>query len=360
MTTLRAKGRAVIREKENFKVPPFDPSNYKLSMIKALNYYNAELDDDAKKRKFAYQYWKTKSLNVEKLNKVGDGWFKTIGAVAHMAINNIPLSEADLMKLDDAYIKLSSTTVTEVAPKTVVRPTVVDRTNDIVSEHIGEIEYAIDMFIGKNQEFDIKEYIQKNNVKGILTKKIGEWFKTKSKELQVALSGSDKDVSVAYEFIGKRKLKKLVEFVSNIVAACDTMAVISRTARKPRIRKAQPPSKIVAKMKYMKTFSELSMKSIDPSKIVGSSQVWLYNTKLRRLFKYESLDGQELSVKGTTLLNWNPEKSGSKIVRKPEVQLKNAGSMTKRPLLNLFNSINATVGKASGRVSEDYIIVGAF
>ena len=360
MKKLRAKGRAVLRAKEYVKVPHFNPLNYDLSMIHALNYYNCDIDDDSKKRKFAYDYWKSLGKNVDLLNPLSDYWFHTIGAVAHMASGGIPLRDHDIIRLDNSYEQLlgvaKQSTVSKTGPKTTIQ----DRTNEIVSKHIGEVEAALDSFIGSGTEFDMKVYIQKNEVKGSVSKRIGEWFKPKMKEFQSALTGEDSDLKEAYSFMGKVKLKKVIEFIANIVGSCDNMAMISKTMRKPRVKKPQPPGKLVAKMKFLRDFPELNMKSVDPTKIIGSTQVWVYNTRLRRLFKYEALDGMEFSVKGTTLQNWNPEKSGSKIMRKPEVQLKDVGGMTKRPLNNMFNEVKATMGKATGRLNDDSIIVGVF
>lgn len=363
MKKLKAKGRAILRAKDSVKVPHFNPINYTLSMIQSLNYYSAEVDDDSKKRKFAYQYWKGLGLEVEKLNPLSDGWFHTVGAVAHMALNGVPLSDHDTIRLNNAYHALVEKTKEEsfTSPKTTVpKPTIQDRTNEIASKHIGEFEAAIDGFILNNEEFDVKAYIQKNEVKGGVTKKIGDWFKPKAKEIEIAYSGNDAELADAYSYLGKRKLKKLVEFMSNIVTSCDNMATIAKTMRKPRARKQQPPGKIVSKLKYMREFPDLGLKSIDPTKIVGATQVWVYNTKLRKLFKYDALDGMEFSVRGTTLLNFDPAKSGGKIMRKPEVQLKGVADMTKRPLTGLFNEVKATMSKATGRINEDYIIIGAF
>jgi hypothetical protein len=110
----------------------------------------------------------------------------------------------------------------------------------------------------------------------------------------------------------------------------------------------------------LKEFADLKLRSITPDKIVGADQAWLYNTKLRKLFKYQALDGYTLTIKGTTIQNFDPEKSGSKILRKPDVQLAGVSSMSKRPMSNLFNDVKATMGKATGRVSNEYIILGAF
>jgi hypothetical protein len=48
---------------------------------------------------------------------------------------------------------------------------------------------------------------------------------------------------------------------------------------------------MVAKMKFMREFAELNLKSVSPTGIIGSSEVWFYNTKYRSFGVYRSVNG---------------------------------------------------------------------
>ncbi len=113
-------------------------------------------------------------------------------------------------------------------------------------------------------------------------------------------------------------------------------------------------------VKYLKEYPSLKLKSVTPDKIVNSTEVWVFNVKVRRLFKYTALDGTKLSVRGTTIINVNPEKSGGKILRKPEAQLEGVWDMTSRPLNKLYTAIRARASKAVGRMNEDSVILKCF
>ena len=357
---MSAKGRAIIRTKDTVKVPWFNPLDYQKSLISSLNYYNEEVDSDEKKRAYAYEYWEKQGLDTSKLNSLPDSWFHTYGAIAHMVNNGVPLHDSDIFKLNDHYNVLLGK-VHPVAKKPAPIPVpVVDHTNAIASQHIAVVESAFDAFIDIETPFDLKAYIQSNELKAPVVKKIGEWFIPTLAELQAAYDHAVADITDAYKYMGKRKLKRVVDFVANIISTCDTMATVVKTMRKPRAKKVQPVGKVVEKLQFMRSFPELQLTSIDPTKIVGSSQLWVYNTKIRRLFKYEALDDYGLSVKGTTLQNWNPEKSGSKIIRKPEVQLHDANKTLKRAMNAMFNDIKATTGKVTGRISDECVIIGVF
>jgi len=183
-----------------------------------------------------------------------------------------------------------------------------------------EIDAAIDeVSVGKSN-FDVKDFLIKSQVSAPVAKQLIEFYKPLYKELQIATGDNDYQMSEGYLHLGKRNMKRLIEFVQ----------------------------------------SELKMKSIFPEKVVGATECWVFNVKYRKLFQYVAQDGMMLTWKGTTLQNFDPEKSGAKTIRNPGVFFKNIESMTKRPLVKAFNDIKSVLAKATGRISEDVIIVKVF
>lgn len=360
---MKAKGRALIKAQRDTRPPEFDQEDYRLSMMRALNYYNFEVLDEKKKRAWAYAYWKANGLDTKPLDKVHESYFHTVGAVAHLSLSGIQLHEADSIRLDSAYKQLLAVAkgvvdeVEVVDTKAEPKKSIQDYMDEAASFHIGEIEGAIDDLLTKGKTFDVKAYLQGTQVKAPVAKRIGDWFKKKTLEFKAAAE-DDKEVIDGYG--GKRVLTKLIAFTESIVTDCDTIAQIAKTTRAPRKRKEKPPSVLVAKMKWLKEFAELNLKSIFPEKIIGTDMTMMYDTVKRRLIKYQALDGYELSVKGTAIQNFDPEKSGSKIIRKPDVQLKGIQGLSKRPVSNLFNEIKATASKVNGRTNENLIIIGVY
>lgn len=107
----------------------------------------------------------------------------------------------------------------------------------------------------------------------------------------------------------------------------------------------------------MKEFPELKLKSELPVKIVGASEVWIYNTKYKKLQVYRSLGA--LSIKGTTILNYDVATSGAKTMRKPELVTGFAG-MTKRTLGTEFKNMKTKESAVNGRINEECIILKVF
>ena len=362
MSKLKAKGRKILADKKTH-VPDFNVMDYDSSLIRALNFYSSEVEDKHK-RQYAYTYWKSKELDVKRLDKLPDSWFSTVGAVAHMVLKAVPLNDTEVARLDNAYLQLCAIAVPAEVEKASVAVETTEGVQDRIFAgaklHIGEMEGWIDDFVTTGTVNSCKNYLAKNQVKAPTIKYIIDHFrKSYLLDLEAYAQGDDEMIE-AYSNLGKVKVRKLSQYINSIIEECGTVAQISRTTRAPRKRKEQPASKVVAKMKWMREFADLGLKSVNAEKIVGAESVWLFDTAKRRVIKYESIDGMTLTVKGTTLQNWNPEKSGSKIIRKPDIQLNGISDKGKRPMTALYNEIKGAVGKVKGRTSDDMIILKVF
>jgi hypothetical protein len=109
----------------------------------------------------------------------------------------------------------------------------------------------------------------------------------------------------------------------------------------------------------MNEFAEMGLKSEHPTKLVNADEVWIYNTKYRRLTVYKPADSGLLTVKGTTMINFDITTSISKTLRKPEV-IKDFASMGKRALNTAFKQLTTKPSKPNGRINEECIILKAF
>jgi hypothetical protein len=131
----------------------------------------------------------------------------------------------------------------------------------------------------------------------------------------------------------------------------------AKVNKKPRAKKPTDKSKVVAKMKYLKQDDKLKLVSINPQDIIGSQELWIYNTKTRKLGKYVAAEYQELGVKGTTITGFDVNKSVQKTLRKPEEQLKEFKSAGKVALRKFLEDIKAVDIKLNGRTNEDTILL---
>ena len=117
---------------------------------------------------------------------------------------------------------------------------------------------------------------------------------------------------------------------------------------------------IVVKLKYAITNEKYKLVSIDPKKIIGAQELWVFNTKTRKLGKYiagNGFESGELSIKGTSIIGFDEKNSIQKTIRKPEVILKEFQKSGKVALRKFLEEINATDIKLNGRINKDVILL---
>lgn len=351
----RAKRHAKIRRGWKDGIPEFNLLDRKMSIVRILSYFSSDVDDKTK-QKLVLDYWTSQGKNASKVKLPSGGWISQSACLAYLS-SITELEDEELSFLDSKYDE--SVEIKKTKRAAIKKSSVQDHINQRVSEVISDIEGFIDDFCTLSDERDIKEYLLKSEVSSIVSKRVGEFFKPTADEVFEALSGDDPDLVEGYSNFNRRKLKKFHSYLTSIVDACNHVSIAAKVTRKPRVRKEKPASVVASKVQYLKEF-ELFGRSITPEKVVGATEVWCYNIKYRKLFRYVAQDGMTMTWKGTTLQNWNPDKSCAKTIRKPEEKLSGLMSMTKRPLNKMFNDINSVEAKVTGRFNDDTIIVGVF
>lgn len=142
-----------------------------------------------------------------------------------------------------------------------------------------------------------------------------------------------------------------------MLAAIEQYRGVKKAAKKARVKKAPSKEKIVSKLKFAKENKPLKIVSINPADIVGASELWIYNVKTRKLGKYLAASYQTLSVKGTSIIGFDADKSISKTLRKPEEQLKEFAKAGKVALRTFLKDIKAVEAKLNGRIGVDILLL---
>ena len=94
-----------------------------------------------------------------------------------------------------------------------------------------------------------------------------------------------------------------------------------------------------------------------PFAFIGVKELWVYNTKSRKLGKYVATEFAELGVKGTSIVNYDEIKSVQKTLRKPEEQLKEFKAAGKVQLRKFLDDIKAVDIKLNGRINEEVVLL---
>lgn len=336
--------------------------NGEKSLTRALNWYNYH-SDTKESKKFTLSYLKeikAPKEDIEILEKVSDDFFQNLGFVCRMKLRGAPLSEKNekwiVSFLDSLKYKVKST---EQAVSTGTVISIQERVENKSKEYIGEIEGLIDDSL-LVKDFSLAqpyEFMQGLGVKGAHTPYITRFFQRRLDEINEVIKNKDPDLKEAYSHLNKSTLKEYSKFLGFIITDAGKLAHNSKLARKPRKVKAKPVDKVIAKLQYKKEDNGFKIVSIDPTNIVGSSQLWVFNTKTRKLGVYNAIDSAGLSVKGTTITNYNEATSVQKTIRKPEAVLPNCLKGGKIILKKLLPDINAVEQALTGRINSDIILL---
>ena len=245
---------------------------------------------------------------------------------------------------------------------TTIQPSIQERVKEAAYRMTEEIEDAIESFSEDPDTFDPKAFKVLNLLKGKEVKaahaRIIKGFYARNLEELLQVPGTkDEQLKEAYSHISKVNLKKITQFYQEIVSACDMLAQEAKVNRAPRKPKAISKDKVVAKLKYKKTDEPLKLVSVNPADIIGAQELWIYNSKSRKLGRYVAEEFKELGVKGTTITGFSEMKSIQKTIRKPEEKLKEFKAAGKIALRKFLDEINATDTKMNGRLNEDTILL---
>ena len=301
----------------------------------------------------------------------------TMGAIASCLLRGMPAVRADFNQGRDtaAWLRKEIVDVIEagkndkdedavVEVKTlVVQPTIQERMKETAYKMTEELEDAIEGFQKDPENFDPKAFkilnlLKGKEVKAAHARLIKTLYSRDLAELEELASGqADEQLKEGYSHRSKKQIRNLIAFYQEIMSACDMLAQEAKVNRKPRKTKVVPKDKLVAKLKYMKSNEPLKLVSINPADIIGSKELWIFNTKTRKLGKYIAAEFNDLGVKGTTITGFDEFKSIQKTVRKPEDKLKEFKAAGKVQLRKFLEDINATDTKMNGRINEDTVLL---
>lgn len=266
-------------------------------------------------------------------------------------------------------------------PKNVYVPTIQERITEQAQEACDAIEEWLDGFIADKKTFDPKGFdfvahFARTKVSQAHARKIKNYYQLELDEARLIQSLPTpgeiqrvKDPHEAdmlqqlregYSHLTKKDAATYLTALETLHGACNVVIDASNATRKPKAKKAPSKEKLVAKLQYKDRDDVLQIVSVNPLEIIESTEIWVYNTKTRKLGKYVAEDGCTIQVKGTTLLFYDVDKSVQKTLRKPDETLKEFKKTGKVKLRTFLEDIKTTDIKLTGRFNTDTIILKVF
>lgn len=300
----------------------------------------------------------------------------TMGAVAANLLKGMPIVRADFNEgrntaqwlgqaivqvLEDGKNDIVNEEVKESKPAA-WQPSIQERVREATYAMTEEIEDALELFTASPEEFDPKTFkllslMRGKQVKPAHARIIKDLYQRQYNEYLEVQDGKCDQLKEGYSHLTKSQVKKIVIFYQEIHSACDMLMQEAKVNRKPRAKKSKPAEKIVEKLKFLKQDEKLKLVSISPIDILGAKELWIFNTKTRKIGKYVAAEFTELGIKGTSLTGFDENKSVQKTLRKPEEQLKEFKAAGKVQLRKFLEDIKAVDIKLNGRINEDTVLL---
>lgn len=306
-----------------------------------LNWYNyVKSSDDAKKYVI-----KANPKNSSNIRAIPSGELTTIGWIFKLQKNGFVI-DTELMdkiqnKLGGLINKYQKSSVEETLVETETSTPVADNKQMSPAKRIkrrnsfliAELEEIVDNWIRDDKfKFDFRNWFVKMNVS----------------------APNAKAIIARYAAWGEEE-----KFIADIVKQANNRLVVKIASRKARKKKVKPVTDLVKAFKFKLNDTTLGLKSVASEQIVGSTEVWTYQVDKRLLNKYVAEKDKTLSIKGTTILNYDEKASVNKKVRKPEV-IKTLNDAGKREIRKFYDGIKAKDGEPSSRTSAETIILRVF
>jgi hypothetical protein len=342
----------------------------------AMHYAQYEMTDK-KLRANAIKYAKAEKLDYKLLSVLNDAELAFVGKYATVIVEGGELPEAVEVsfkaKIDELLVKAETVraerklAAAEKAKTENKGPvlTVQDRMR-MQAETIGaEFDQWIDdLMYGKvksiAKDMDPSNRMQAAGFKAGQARYIKAFYEPELAQIREVNSTKDIELKEAYSHVMRSSLLRVEKLLNSIISAAAVIETVSKAQRKSRKKKAPSTQKLIAKLQYCESVPELGVASVNPAGIIGAQEVWVYNTKYRKLGKYVAQDGAGLSVKGTSIKDFSTDKSRCKTIRKPEEQLKVFMTSGKVKLRKFLEDIKAVDQRLNGRINNNIVILKIF
>ena len=248
----------------------------------------------------------------------------------------------------------------DVEKKSRPKISIQDRLQNKVEDFISAVEGQADDFVdsGYKMKYDPYNHMLEIGCKAAHARKMRPFYVDCYNELVDVYNQDDEYYVEAWSHLKPKYHKKMMDFYGIICDDIDRLIKNATAKRKPRKTKTLSATRLVSKLKYQTEFSKLKLVSINPEKIIGANELWIYNTKYNRLGVYHAENTvRGFSVKGCTIKHFDKNESVEKTARKPKDILV---KLTKNSLKKSMKEMKTKEKELTGRIGKDTILLDVY
>ena len=205
----------------------------------------------------------------------------------------------------------------------------------------------------KQKQFDESSISQLHNLNKAQLAELNNQLKLTLEGIKGAVE-NDAFWREAYSNFDKDQLKIVLAYLKAVRSMKPSASANGKIrVSGPRKHKQKDPEKIVKSVLFLPKDPETAQTSLQPKELVGAHEMWVYNSKTRKLGCYYAKNDSGLSAKGTTILNYDEKRSTTKTVRKPQQQVKDFMLAGRK----YWDSIKAVPQEISPRLNRETLIL---
>lgn len=345
------------------------PEDYEKSILETLRHYGYFYEKKSYVS-WAQEWIKTNRPNDLKAYKACEDWrtSPTLASLMKMELMGAELDQAakDFINdnVDEIVMKGQYYIDNKVEEDEDDKPEVKRKNpSELLKEKtltvMGEIEGFIDEHIEGtlDKKFSLYTHLKTIDAAAQSARDIVKFYKEMEAELIELTVDKTEELVEGYNHLTVKEQKSLLKLVSTFISDGEKYVLSKKANRKPRVKKATPATKQVAKVIYQKECADFKISSTSPAYIVGATEVYLFNTKTR-VMKYLVTDNSNgFTVSGTTVKNYDAELSFKKKLRKPEEMIDAINKSTKLRALKALKALKTKDSPTDGRINADTVIL---
>lgn len=374
----RGEDLRFIGEEYSWQPGEITAENRKHEMTKALSWLNY-VADDKDQRRFVEEWIKnfrpkTAKEDLVFWDLVHDRYvLPTYRNLARLAMRGFPLTDEEHERIwqhiQAAAVKSDAVLPTDEPASSEPKIGIQERINLQVDDAVVEIEDAVSgMLRGTDAPaLELNKIKAVGKFSSVHYRRLADALRpmlielTELREARADRKTEDSaklQLVEGYEFVSNRNLKTVLSYLENLVG---TSLRLADEKKSVKIRKKKPvdKAKLVRRFKFMPKHEELKLKSLEPVSCLGTSEIWTYDSRRRKLAVYRAEFAGSIAIKGSSFVGFAENSSVQKTLRKPERQLAEFLALNKNQLRKWFDAIKSTEHRANGRSNDKLVVLRA-
>jgi hypothetical protein len=336
----------------------------KLDYITALNWYSY-MCDVADAREYLMVFLEAiESPMAEGIEHIPENWVPCTAAwIARMHMRDCDFPSENTVEYIINQVALALSKINIPKPEKV---SAADRAAARLHDFLADVDGLVDDRImnGSMDGFSMADWLNERNATAMHVALIVERLAPVLAEYAAAAEGKDKELCEGYSHLSKNTLRRRVDDMFTLIDDAETYAlslqnvVKEKAPRAPPAPKQVPIEKKLRHLKYQDADDGLNIKSIDPVKIIGARELYVFNTRYRTLTKFVAKTEAGLDVNRSSITNYSDDDSGTFTVgtRKTDTVLKQMATAGKVSRRRIFDGLKKTP-KLTDRIGDNTILL---